>query len=76
MLVAHLAVEAVERLFATVNTGCDAATREPLFDRLHDLADHFAAVSACGPHGLGDRAIAQRMQVRESQLLQLAINVV
>jgi hypothetical protein len=45
-------------------------------DAGEDLADHLAAVAARRLDGLGQHAVAQRIDVAEGQLLQLAIEVV
>jgi hypothetical protein len=52
------------------------AARQRVLDRVEDLPDHFAAVAARGLDRLGQRLVAQRVQVRERQVLQLAVDVV
>ena len=73
MLFAHLAIDAVEMLFAALDVGVDAGRRQRLADGVEDLADHLAAVAACAFDGLGQHAVTQRMGMAEGQFLQLAV---
>jgi ketosteroid isomerase-like protein len=73
VLLAHLAVDAVEMLFAALDIGIDAGGRQCLADGVEDLADHFAPVAARVLDGSRQHAVAQRMGVAERQFLQLAV---
>ena len=76
VLVAHLFIDAVQRLFAAIDFELQAAGRELVLDRLEDLLDHFAAVAARGLDRLRQGLVAQRIQVREREVLQLAVDIV
>lgn len=76
MLVAHLLVDAVDRLLAAGDFGVDLRVRHRALHRLEDLADHFAAIASRGLHRLFERRVAMRIEVREAHVLQLAIRIV
>lgn len=76
LLVAHLAVDAVDRLFAPGDLGVELRVGHRALRGLENLADHFAAIAARGLHGLLERRVAMRIEVREAHVLQLAIRIV
>ncbi len=76
MLVVHLAVDAEQAFLAAVDLCVDAGCRQRSADRFQDLADHFTPVAARRLDCFGQGAVAQRVQVRERQFLQLAVDIV
>ena len=76
MLVAHLAIHAIQGFLAAINTGFDTVAAQPVFNRVQNLADQFAPVAPRRTHRLGESAVPQRQHVRERQILQFTINVV
>jgi hypothetical protein len=76
VLLAHLAVDRVERLLASRDLHLQLVLREGL---LHVGAAHARrcrAGAAGALHGLVQRRVAPRVQVLEAQVLQLAVGLV
>jgi hypothetical protein len=73
MLLDHLAVGRIDVLFAPLHAGLDAAVGQLFLHRLEGAADHLAPVAARGLGRLGEHLVAQRIKVRERQLLKLVV---
>ena len=63
-------------LLAPRDRGLDAGFLQPRLERVEDLVHHLAAVAARALHRLREHPVAQRIEVRERELLQLAVQPV
>ncbi|MNX96057.1 hypothetical protein D3C86_1283580 [compost metagenome] len=74
LLVVHLAIDAVQRLFAPGQLGHDAGVGQRALGGFQDALDHLAPVAARGLDGLLQRGVAERRAHLERQFLELAVN--
>ena len=75
-LVAHLAVDRIQRLLAPADLHLHARAREGLVHVLLDALDDVAPGAARSLQRLGQRRLAPGVDVREAQVLQLAVDLV
>ena len=74
MLVAHLAEDRIQALFASEHVRIETTLRQPGADGFGDLADHFAAVAARRLHRALEHPVTQGIHGLERQILQLAVH--
>ena len=74
MLVAHLAEDRIQTLFASENIRVETPLRQPCTDGFGNLADHFAAVAARRLHRALEHPVTQGIHGLEGQILQLAVH--
>jgi hypothetical protein len=76
LLVAHLLVDTEDGFFAAGDFGVELRVGNRALHRLQNLANHFTPVATRGLDGFLERGVAMRVEVREAQVLQLAIGIV
>src|SRR2546429_7904422 len=75
-LLDHLVVDRVDVFFAAGDLGLDSGRGQALLERLENLVDDLPAIAARALDGFRQDLVAKGIEVRERQLLQLAIEAV
>ncbi len=76
VLFVHLVVDRKDVLLAAGYRGLDSGRGQALLERLEDLVHHRAPVAAGRLDGFREDLVAERIEVRERELLQLAVEAV